>query len=252
LDLNVVHKVDTANPTHLSSIWTVFSRCADSVDQGRRLENLSWRLWQREQLVENEHKTTSNLNTTSLPKPISTDSRLNDLPQLSGSVDSVADDEAVEFTSVSAPLEIARPQILRQDSSTRRDRHISSDDFEKMIISIVKDKAPLSAPSNTSPLAQQRNSTKPVVLPTPTIQRSGSTTTESQSPSKESDMNSDVESHPSPDMAPRTTVVRGFSPSQAPIPLSISHKTTPSGPVPEPTSSPVAKHVQSKKPPTTF
>ena len=231
----------------------VFSRCADSVEQGRRLENLSWRLWQREQLVENEKNapaaTTTQSNATSSPQNICFDGRLTDVPQLSGSVESVADDEAVEFTSVSAPLEIARPRILRQDSSSRRDRHISSDDFEKMIVSIVKDKAPLSAPTQTSFRAQQ---IKAPIIPLPTIQRSGSTTTESQSPSKNSDMHSDAESYPSPDMAPRTTVVRGFSPSTNPIPLSISHKPTPSGPIPEPAASPAAKPVQSKKAPTTF
>lgn len=250
VDPNVIHKVDTANLAHLSSIWTVFSRCADSVDQGRRLENLSWRLWQREQLVENDIKAAtpapSTNNTVSLPQNIATD-RLPDVPQLSGSVESIADnDEAVEFTSVSAPLEIARPRILRQDSSSRRERHISSDDFEKMIMSIVKDKAPLSAPTSSQKLC------KPAQTSSPSIQRSGSTTTESQSPSKESDMASEAESQPSPEIPSRTTVVRGFSPSQVRIPAIHSHQSGPSEPIPEPTSEPAAKPVQSKKLPTTF
>jgi hypothetical protein len=250
VDPNVIHKVDTANLAHLSSIWTVFSRCADSVDQGRRLENLSWRLWQREQLVENDIKAAApalpSNNTVSLPQNICTD-RLPEVPQLSGSVESVADnDEAVEFTSVSAPLEIARPRILRQDSSSRRDRHISSDDFEKMIMSIVKDKAPLSAPSASQQLF------KSAPASSPSIQRSGSTTTESQSPSKESDMASEAESHPSPEMPSRTTVVRGFSPSQIRIPAIHSPRSHPSEPIPEPTSEPAAMPVQSKKLRTTF
>ncbi|KAK0385353.1 hypothetical protein NLU13_7829 [Sarocladium strictum] len=249
VDPNVIHKVDTANLAHLSSIWTVFSRCADSVEGGRRLENLSWRLWQREQLIENDIKSSAPSlpsNTTSLPQPISAE-RLPEVPQLSGSVESVADnDEAVEFTSVSAPLEIARPRILRQDSSSRRDRHISSDDFEKMIMSIVKDKAPLSAPTSSQQLR------KSAAAPSPSIQRSGSTTTESQSPSKESDMASEAESQPSPDMPCRTTVVRGFSPSQVRLPSIHSHQSDPSEAIPEPSSEPAAKPVQSKKLPTTF
>lgn len=250
VDPNVIHKVDTANLAHLSSIWTVFSRCADSVDQGRRLENLSWRLWQREQLVENDIKAaapTLRSNTVSLPQNICAD-RLPEVPQLSGSVESVADnDEAIEFTSVSAPLEIARPRILRQDSSSRRDRHISSDDFEKMIMSIVKDKAPLSAPTSS-----QQQLCKPAAKPLPSIQRSGSTTTESQSSCKESDMASEPESQPSPEMPSRTTVVRGFSPSQVRIPAIQSLQPGPSEPIPEPSSEPAAKPVQSKKLPTTF
>lgn len=234
----------------------VFSRCADSVQNGRRLENLSWRIWQREQLVESKTRAAAahlTSHTTSLPQNIYSEARLPEVPQLSGSVESVADDEAVEFTSVSAPLDIARPHILRQDSSSRRDRqHISSDDFEKMILSIVKDKAPLSAPTQTSPISRTQ---KPVVFSPPSIQRSGSTTTESQSPSKDSDMTpSEADSQPSPEMGPRTatTVVRGFSPSKSPMPLSISQRSTKLDPIPEPTSSPVAKHVQSKKAPTTF
>lgn len=236
----------------------VFSRCADSVEQGRRLENLSWRLWQREQLIENEEKLVATANTTNpisdatttSPQNIPTDFRLQEVPQLSGSVESLADDEAVEFTSVSAPLEIARPRILRQDSSmssrSKRDRHISSDDFEKMIVSIVKDKAPLSAPTQARPSVVSR---KEVPIPAPTLERSGSTTTDSQSPSKESDQVSEADSQPSPVMMPRTTVVRGFSPSQIPTSQPTSHPSARRDTsIPEPASSPAPKHVQSKKP----
>ncbi|EQL04039.1 hypothetical protein OCS_00238 [Ophiocordyceps sinensis CO18] len=224
VDANVIHKVDTANPANLFSMWTVFSRCADSVEQGRRLENLSWRLWQREQLVDNVDGPTLTTapepmtsTTQTLPQNVFAETKLSDVPQLSGSVESLQDDEAVEFTSVSAPLEI-RPRIRRLDSSTssrsKRDRHISSDDFEKMIVSIVKDKAPLSAPMQPSVLMTPHKG-----LPSPAapaFERSGSTTTESQSPSKNSDHQSDA-SHPSPLPQQATNVVRGFSPSRASV-----------------------------------
>lgn len=272
VDANVIHKVDTANPANLYSMWTgkysltrlshhvqitdtrnsVFSRCADSVEQGRRLENLSWRIWQKEQLVANGDKTATTATgipqTTTQIIPIET--RLADVPQLSGSVESVADaDETVEFTSVSAPLEIIRPRIQRQDSSTtRRERHVSSDDFEKMIVSIVQDKAPLSAPTQTTTSIMPP--LKEVIIPTvqPTFHRSGSTTTESQSPSKNSDTHSE-ESQPSPDLPSRTTVVRGFSTSHA----SNSNLAVPAAStqlaVPEPTASPAPKMAQAKKQP---
>ena len=134
----------------------VFSRCADSLEQGRRLENLSWRLWQREQLVDNEKRldTPAIINTS----PLATPSRHQDLPQLSGSVDSLVDEDATEFVSESAPLEI-RPRIHRLDStshSSRRDRHISSDDFEKMVVYIVKDTAPLSAANQETTPTQKK------------------------------------------------------------------------------------------------
>ncbi|KAJ4227180.1 hypothetical protein NW759_004549 [Fusarium solani] len=243
VDANVIHKVDTGNPANLYSMWTVFSRCADSVEQGRRLENLSWRLWQRETfVVDSEEKTTQ-----TLPQNIPSETRIPDLPQLSGSVESLVDEEAVDFTSVSAPLEIARPRVRRQDSCTstrsKRERHISSDDFEKMIVSIVKDKGPLSAPPQIAPVSKDS-------LPAPPpFERSGSTTTESQSPAKSTTEVSEASAQSSPQSLSRTTVVRGFSPSQMPIPRTIAITAqSSSDAIPEPTSSPAAKPVQSKKP----
>ncbi|UKZ55165.1 hypothetical protein TrVGV298_008982 [Trichoderma virens] len=113
VDANVIHKVDTGNPANLYSMWTVFSRCADSVEQGRRLENLSWRLWQREQLIDNAHRSTVQ-STKTAPRDIPSEARLPELPQLSGSVDSLADEDTPEFTSVSAP-----PRDPPQNTTTR-------------------------------------------------------------------------------------------------------------------------------------
>ncbi|KAG5979120.1 hypothetical protein E4U55_005545 [Claviceps digitariae] len=262
VDANVIHKVDTTNPANLYSMWTVFSRCADSVEQGRRLENLSWRIWQREQLVEsskprancsnaltlptsnktNTTSTTSNTSSSSTTRPqnVPAESRIQEVPQLSGSVDSLADDEAVEFTSVSAPLEI-RPRIQRLDSSnSRRDRHISSDDFEKMIVSIVKDKTPLSAPSQISPL-MAATKTGLAVSAAPVLTRSGSTTTESAT-SEVSEI-----SHPSPlPTAIEDQQARAPTFSEAAVAASIQNS------LPEPTSSPAVQHVQPKKQPARF
>ncbi|KAK2669149.1 Nitrogen regulatory protein areA, GATA-like domain [Fusarium oxysporum f. sp. vasinfectum] len=154
VDANVIRKVDTGNPANLYSMWTVFSRHADSVEQGPRLENLSG---QRETLVvDNKEKTTPT--TQTLLQNIPSESRMTDLPPLSGSVESLRDEEAVDFTSVSAPLGITRPRVLRQDSCTsirsKRGHYISSDGFEKMIIPIVNDKEPLSAPPRVAPRAK--------------------------------------------------------------------------------------------------
>lgn len=256
VDANVIHKVDTGNPANLYSMWTgkdlairmgsnsrgptltlgglVFSRCADSVEQGRRLENLSWRLWQREQLIDNAHRSSTVQSTKTAPRAIPSEARLPELPQLSGSVDSLADDDTPEFTSVSAPLEI-RPRIRRLDSSaSRRDRHISSDDFEKMVVSIVKDKAPLSAPTQTSPLSK----------PVESITRSGSTTTESrfsEQPSEVSLASAEMESSSPKDIA-------GIPVFQAPPMPTASIDDC----IPEPSSSPAHKPVQAKKQPARF
>ncbi|RKK78562.1 hypothetical protein BFJ68_g17882 [Fusarium oxysporum] len=230
VDARVIHKIDTGNPVDLYSMWT------DSVEQGRRLENLSWRLWQRETFaVDNEGKTATT--TQSLPQNVPYESRIPVLPQLSGSVESLVDAEVVDFTPVSAPLEISRPHVRRQDScaSTRsnRGRHISSEDFEKMIVFIVKDEGPLSAPRHDAPVAKES-------LPVPpALERSGSTTTESQSPAK-SIAALEGSPEPSSQSPHRTTVVRGFSPSQIPTPRTISGAAQSSDAIPEPKSSPVS------------
>ncbi|KAG7424324.1 Uncharacterized protein Forpi1262_v014553 [Fusarium oxysporum f. sp. raphani] len=247
VDANAIHEVDIGNAANLYGLWTAFSRWAHSVEQGKRLENFFWRLWQRKVretfVVDNGDKAVPT--TRALPQTIPSESRIPDLPQLSGSVESLVDEEAVDFSSLSAPLEIAHPRVRRQDScaSTRskRERHISSDDFEKMIVSIVKDKGPLSAPPHVAPVTKES-------LPVPpAFERSGSTTTESQSPAK-SITASEGSPQPSPQSLSRTTVVRGFSPSQIPTPRTISGAAQSSDAILEPKSSPAAKVVQSKKP----
>ncbi|KAG6000826.1 hypothetical protein E4U54_001266 [Claviceps lovelessii] len=265
VDANVIHKVDTTNPANLYSMWTVFSRCADSVEQGRRLENLSWRIWQREQLVESSSKqsaissddaalalasSNTSSSATTLPQNVhAAESRIQEVPLLSGSVDSLADEETVEFTSVSAPLEI-RPRIHRLDSSnSRRDRHISSDDFEKLVVSIVQDRAPLSAPSQTSPHMAAVNrvgvadsalavSTSPTLSRRePTTTATGTTTIEPQP----SEVKPEI-SHPYPlPKSIENQQVRAPTFPEATAAASSQHS------LPEPSSSPAVQHVQPKK-----
>jgi hypothetical protein len=72
-----------------------------------------------------------------------------------------------------------------------------------MIVFIVKDEGPLSAPRHDAPVAKES-------LPVPpALERSGSTTTESQSPAK-SITALEGSPEPSSQRPHRTTVVRGF------------------------------------------
>ncbi|KAF4334156.1 hypothetical protein FBEOM_12015 [Fusarium beomiforme] len=232
VDANAIHKVDNGNLANLYSMWI------DSVEQGRRLENFFWRLWQRKIretfVVDNEEKLAPT--TRTLPQTIPSESRIPDLPMLSSSVETLVDGEAVDSTSVSAPLEIACPRIRRQDSCasarSKRERHISSNDLEKMIVSIVEDKG-LSALPQVAPVSKE-----PLPAP-PAFGRSSSTTTESQSPAK-SITALEGSSQPSPESLPHTTVVRGFSPSQIPTPRTISGAAQSSDAIPEPKSSSVS------------
>ncbi|CAK7228953.1 hypothetical protein SBRCBS47491_007081 [Sporothrix bragantina] len=309
VDANVIHKVDTSNPQNLFSMWTVFARCADNVAQGRRLENLSWRLWTRETFcVETAARITSNGSADSLavasdsssiastsPRPTSIPRRSNpsteEVPQLSGSVESIADEDAVDFTSESSAVDIARPRIRRQDScgssrSRGRERHITSDDLEKMVVSIVQETEPLKAPLRDLSSSLVLSTPSPASLSTPQQQESPEST-----PTNETEMHASSvpelhnapaaekakpepfpaveekeEEKPEELAAPSTPlqkskstteVIRGFSPSHMPIVLPQILTPPPSDEhvgaavdedaIPDPTSAPAAKQVQSKK-----
>ncbi|KAH6980492.1 hypothetical protein EDB80DRAFT_825902 [Ilyonectria destructans] len=238
VDVNVIHNIGLENPNNLYGMWTVFSRCADSVEQGRRLENLSWRLWQRETFVvdDNGNNASNNASPQTLPQNIASRSRIPDLPQLSGSVESLADEEAIDFASVSAPPDIYHRSQL--------ERLIRSSDFEKMIVSIVRDNGPLSAPPQISPvLAPHKES----LLASPASQRSGSAA-ESQSPFKLISDRPNVLPELAPIAPPPTIVVRGFYSSGVPvsehIPSAVQCAASSSSPAPDPT--------QSKKHPAKF
>ncbi|KAJ0125722.1 Uncharacterized protein HZ326_31171 [Fusarium oxysporum f. sp. albedinis] len=232
VDANAIYKVNTGDLTNLYSMLTVFSRCGDSIEHGRRLENFSWRSWpilkKETFVVYNEEMTAPTPET--LPQNISSGSSISDLPQLSDSVASLVDEEALDFTSVSAPLEVARPRVRRTDSyastGSKRGCHISSGNFREMIVSIVEDNGLLSAPPPVAPI------TKESLTVLPACERSGS---DSQSPVK-STAASEGSPKPSPQSPPLTTIVRGFHPRR----VSISRTTgaaQSSDAIPEPKSS---------------
>ncbi|KAF3761997.1 DUF1752-domain-containing protein [Cryphonectria parasitica EP155] len=219
VDANIVKLVDTSNPQNLFNLWSTTTQPRD------------------------------------IQQPNTLKSSAEDVPQLSGSVDSIADEEAVEFSSDSSPVDIVHPRIRRQDSCTiypsRRDRHISSDNLEKMVASIVEQKESLSAPlpeipASLSPPKQEEQ--KEELDSPPALSYSGSTTTES--PSKDSDRPSErSQDNPSSlelPMIKTTTVVRGFSPAQHPHPAAFTPLRSTTD-IPEPKSSPAAKKVEPKK-----
>ncbi|KAI5284897.1 hypothetical protein KEM54_000977, partial [Ascosphaera aggregata] len=60
-----IHEVDTRNAESLHGMWMVFSKCADYMEEGRRLENLSWRLWTLETFCVDH-----TLNVSPCPSPV--------------------------------------------------------------------------------------------------------------------------------------------------------------------------------------
>ncbi|KAL2264655.1 hypothetical protein VTJ83DRAFT_7165 [Remersonia thermophila] len=238
VDANVIHKVDTTNPSNLFSMWTVFARCRDSVAQGRRLENLTWRLLSS--------------SATSQPWDIEyprTPSNEDAPPQLSGSVDSVADEEAVDLTTSSSPVYMVRPRIQRQDScassrSRGRDRLITSDELEKMVLSIMEAKEPLNAPLPSIPRSPsvEETTTNPQ-----TAEQPAATPCEPRCEPRQPAQPQEI-----PQLAKSQTIItRGFSPAQPSQvylrPSSLVNKAPSPSTIPQPADAPAPKIVLPKK-----
>lgn len=278
VDVGLIHKVDTRNVENLFSMWTgkqsrarspdtpslthsaVFSRCSGSLEEGRRMENLSWRLWNRETFC-CEPQGDANATTPA----ISVSSRTSEgrysaeIPDLSGSVDSV-DEEAIEFdsetsASTSPPVDIL-PRIERNDScgsrSRGRERHITPDDLERMFTTIKekKDLEPLS-PSTYSFLpslaehTQSRTTPPPVDVQAPEVTPTQPVAIVNAPSSAVASVESQTLKSGTANVQSSTSVVRGFSPSQ----VSLSYRSVPllSAPSASPTPKSLAARQQGKK-----
>ncbi|OJI98419.1 hypothetical protein ASPVEDRAFT_50135 [Aspergillus versicolor CBS 583.65] len=152
VDTAKIHKVDTANTQSLHGMWMVFSKCADFMEEGRRLENLSWRLWTRETFcVEPENSS----DTSVLPL---LRSEAADLPELSASVESAASDQAERIEKhIKRPRDLDyKPAVVRDDSYSlgrAKEKHLTSLDLERMVLNI-KEKKSLEPISPAATLAQ--------------------------------------------------------------------------------------------------
>ncbi|KAK7205174.1 hypothetical protein BZA70DRAFT_175340 [Myxozyma melibiosi] len=105
-----IASLDASDEENLFSFWTVFSKCAENLENGRRLENLSWRLWNR------DHHSSD---------PV---------PDLSSSVDSVA---SVSAQDHSVPA--SAKQHHNHSSSLHHPRSDTAERFHRVIESISCD-----------------------------------------------------------------------------------------------------------------
>lgn len=132
------------------------------MDQGRRLENLSWRLWTRETFCVEPEKSND---TSVLPK---LRSEAADLPELSASVESAASDQAerIEAHIKRPQFSDYRPAVVREDSLASlgrgKEKHITSLDLERMVLNIKERKS-------LEPLTPMVNPAAPVVDITPRL-----------------------------------------------------------------------------------
>ena len=205
----------------------VFSKCADSMEEGRRLENLSWRIWNRETFCcESQPQFTTTPAIDISPRP---DTK--DIPELSNSVDSIASEEAVRMSSPdrsqALPLDIKRPSwgvesVESHVSSRGSQKHITSAGLEKMVISIKEKK-------QLEPLSPSIAEAVPMYFPSPVataipentlaVERASefSSSTSSTVPSSSSGSMGNaigtLGSDTSAELHTSHSVVRGFSPS---------------------------------------
>ena len=117
------------------------------MQDGKRLENLSWRIWNRETFCcsqESKARSTTSLRPTfsGKPKAAATDIPV---PALSSSLDSASSEELEEEEMSSPPttattIPKARPElqrvVSRECTSRGREKHITAASFEKIVISI--------------------------------------------------------------------------------------------------------------------
>ena len=122
----------------------VFSKCAESLENGRRLENLSWRLWNRETFCCDDEPT---LPTIPIRKPMAkrqdSEYSCSDMPELSTSVESApSDDELPKQRTDSVRSE--RPCLIRSDSSDRyrgKEKHMTQVNLAKIMEDIDRNKS---------------------------------------------------------------------------------------------------------------
>ena len=206
-------------------LLTVFSRCAESMEEGRRLENLSWRIWGRETLCceSQPQLTTTPPIDVSRPRPGS-----KDVPELSASVDSLASDEAerieshrrMEVGAVDIQVEPLKQSAL-ESRSRGKEKHITSLGLEKMVISIKQRREiePLSpsiadaVPSISRSMDITPRPASPTAMAPDSAESSASTALLS-SPESGLKAVQTVGSDTSAELITSHSVVRGFSPSQ--------------------------------------
>ncbi|KAK5103145.1 hypothetical protein LTS08_003949 [Lithohypha guttulata] len=87
LKLDKLHEIDPRNVENLFGMWTVFSRCASTIPDGKRLENMSWRVWARETLCCPPQPEKTIVPAIDIPLPPK-----EDVPSLSNSLASVSSD----------------------------------------------------------------------------------------------------------------------------------------------------------------
>jgi hypothetical protein len=233
------------------------------MEEGRRLENLSWRLWTRETFC--VEPTTSN-DTSAIPL---LRAESGEVPSLSASVDSAASDEVERIEAHIQPTRALdpKPAVVGEDTMLGRgkEKHITSLGLERMVLNIKERKtlqplpvavstvsppivdvtprassptprlalaaAPALGPAVTYPIRQPIHSAESCSTTAPEGNESDGAPTAASDTSASS--SSGVLPPSQPTLTKSPSIVRGFSPSQ----ISSSYRSSPRLAV-EPSSAP--------------
>jgi len=209
----------------------VFAKNAPFIEEGRRLENLSWRIWNRETLCcQSQPQFTTSPTITTRPRP-----KKNDVPELSASAESLASEKSdegwqgqVQSTYSTAPKTIENkvPHPLRSSptmaTSRGTEKHISSLRIARIVSSIQEkqDIEPLS-PTIVDAVPSAMPSSKITPRPaSPTAHApmrssdSSASTAPLSSPESDRSTTQTVKSDTSAELLSAHNIVRGFSPNR--------------------------------------
>jgi hypothetical protein len=133
-----------SNAPYLTFFRVVFTKCAENLENGRRLENFSWRLWYREAhfFEEPVHAPSPiSFDRKSTPQPIpSPPESVSDVSESGHSPSDLEDvgRHGVDQSTPESHAQTTRPCLARQESSSRRQtvKHLSPDSFKHLIESL--------------------------------------------------------------------------------------------------------------------
>ncbi|QSL64623.1 hypothetical protein MERGE_001924 [Pneumocystis wakefieldiae] len=164
-----IEKLSILDLESLSCIWTVFAKCAENLENGYRLENLSWRLWYRTAFFckENALSSVNEADNDFSDKSIEYSTNKNiDVPELSTSIDSAStlDEHEMKQTPNYNPSKI--PAFVQSRSKKPNTmQYVSPGRFQKIIsdLSLIKVETEKSKNGNNGILSKH-NSRKNCIL----------------------------------------------------------------------------------------
>jgi len=158
LATSCLNGLETVDADNLSCMWTsnfpvfymvsnplVFTKCAQHLENGRRLENISWRLWYQEAhfFDDPSQKKPSPVSfdqksTTLLPSPSVAASDRSESVDPASTQGHVVDHDITSAVSDTESHANAQPSFTRRESSSRRPsvKHFSTDSFKSLIESL--------------------------------------------------------------------------------------------------------------------